>query len=165
MQGGGDPPAEIHKGYAPDRSIPFGVPAGGFCGSSCFGQREHHTVPLPCLTLRQRTSETAKYTHHIIAQAISSTSMISGGPLRPVYTVRITQFKAQTIATTPLKSTLRRVAGFLFMSDPLHKKAPVRAALIKQHKNVFGKRRSFGYAVSPFCRSFIKDAGSIPTRS
>ena len=39
------------------------------------------------------------------------------------------------------------------------------AALIKQHKIVFGKRRSFGYAVSPFCRSFIKDAGSIPTRS
>ena len=39
------------------------------------------------------------------------------------------------------------------------------AARIKQHKNVFRKRRSFGYAVSPFCRSISKDAGSIPTRS
>ena len=42
---------------------------------------------------------------------------------------------------------------------------PQWTALIKQHKIVFGKRRSFGYAVSPFCRSFSKDAGSIPTRS
>lgn len=40
-----------------------------------------------------------------------------------------------------------------------------RAALIKQHKIVFEKRRSFGYAVSPFDRSPSKDAGSIPTRS
>ena len=39
------------------------------------------------------------------------------------------------------------------------------SALIKQHKIVFGKRRSFGYAVSPFDRSPSKDAGSIPTRS
>ena len=45
------------------------------------------------------------------------------------------------------------------------KRAAFRAALIKQHKIVFGKRRSFGYAVSPFCRSSSKDAGSIPTRS
>ena len=41
----------------------------------------------------------------------------------------------------------------------------IGAARIKQHKNVFRKRRSFGYAVSPFCRSISKDAGSIPTRS
>ncbi len=40
----------------------------------------------------------------------------------------------------------------------------IRAALIKQHKNVFGKRRSFGYAVSPLCRSFSMVAGSIPTK-
>ncbi len=40
-----------------------------------------------------------------------------------------------------------------------------RAALIKQHEIVFGKRRSFGYAVSPFDRLPSKDAGSIPTRS
>ena len=45
------------------------------------------------------------------------------------------------------------------------KKISVGAARIKQHKNVFRKRRSFGYAVSPFCRSISKDAGSIPTRS
>ena len=45
------------------------------------------------------------------------------------------------------------------------KRYGLRAALIKQHKNVFGKRRSFGYAVSPFCRSFSMAAGSIPTRS
>ena len=45
------------------------------------------------------------------------------------------------------------------------KSRTIRAAPIKQYKIVFGKRRSFGYAVSPFCRSFIKDAGSIPTRS
>ena|GEM_PF-3824038 len=47
----------------------------------------------------------------------------------------------------------------------MKKTGPHRAALIKQHKIVFGKRRSFGYAVSPFCRSISKDAGSIPTRS
>lgn len=45
------------------------------------------------------------------------------------------------------------------------KRCFVETALIKQHKIVFGKRRSFGYAVSPFCRLFSKDAGSIPTRS
>lgn len=45
------------------------------------------------------------------------------------------------------------------------KKMLFGAARIKQHKNVFRKRRSFGYAVSPFCRSISKDAGSIPTRS
>ena len=45
------------------------------------------------------------------------------------------------------------------------KKQGFGAARIKQHKNVFRKRRSFGYAVSPFCRSISKDAGSIPTRS
>ena len=42
-----------------------------------------------------------------------------------------------------------------------NKKRQLRAALIKQHKIVFGKRRSFGYAVSPFCRSFSMAAGSI----
>lgn len=46
-----------------------------------------------------------------------------------------------------------------------NKKITLGAARIKQHKNVFRKRRSFGYAVSPFCRSISKDAGSIPTRS
>ena len=46
-----------------------------------------------------------------------------------------------------------------------NKKRQLRAALIKQHKIVFGKRRSFGYAVSPFDRLPSKDAGSIPTRS
>ena len=47
-----------------------------------------------------------------------------------------------------------------------NKKIPaIWVALIKQHKIVLGKRRSFGYAVSPFCRSFSKDAGSIPIRS
>ena len=45
------------------------------------------------------------------------------------------------------------------------KRSSLGAARIKQHKNVFRKRRSFGYAVSPFCRSISKDAGSIPTRS
>lgn len=45
------------------------------------------------------------------------------------------------------------------------KRADIWAALIKQHKIVFGKRYSFCYAVSPFCRLFSKDAGSIPTRS
>lgn len=49
---------------------------------------------------------------------------------------------------------------------PCHEKSTcIRAALIKQHKIVFGKRRSFGYAVSPFDRLPSKDAGSIPTRS
>lgn len=48
---------------------------------------------------------------------------------------------------------------------PHKKRHPIGAALIKQHRNVLGKRRSFGYAVSPFCRSASKDAGSIPTRS
>ena len=43
----------------------------------------------------------------------------------------------------------------------LKKSRSIGAALIKQHKNVFGKRRSFGYAVSPFCRSFSMAAGSI----
>lgn len=33
------------------------------------------------------------------------------------------------------------------------KKATFMPALIKQHKIVFGKRRSFGYAVSPIDRS------------
>lgn len=47
----------------------------------------------------------------------------------------------------------------------LKKETELGAALIKQHRNVLGKRRSFGYAVSPFCRSASKDAGSIPTRS
>ena len=46
-----------------------------------------------------------------------------------------------------------------------NKREGIGAALIKQHKIVFGNRRSFGYAVSPFCRSISKDAGSIPTRS
>ncbi len=45
------------------------------------------------------------------------------------------------------------------------KRTAIWAALIKQRKIVFEKRRSFGYAVSPFCRSLSKDAGSIPTRS
>lgn len=49
--------------------------------------------------------------------------------------------------------------------DKLEKGGSLGAARIKQHKNVFRKRRSFGYAVSPFCRSISKDAGSIPTRS
>ena len=40
------------------------------------------------------------------------------------------------------------------------KRTIIRAALIKQHKNVFGKRRSLGYAVSPFCRSLSKEMGS-----
>lgn len=47
----------------------------------------------------------------------------------------------------------------------MHKSSAFWAALIKQHKIVFGKRRSFGYAVFPFDRSPSKDAGSIPTRS
>ena len=47
----------------------------------------------------------------------------------------------------------------------MKKQLDIGAARIKQHKNVFRKRRSFGYAVSPFCRSISKDAGSIPTRS
>lgn len=34
----------------------------------------------------------------------------------------------------------------------------IKAARIKQHKIVFRKRRSFGYAVSLFCRLFSKDA-------
>ena len=45
------------------------------------------------------------------------------------------------------------------------KGAGIRAALIKQYKNVFGKWRSFSYAVSAFYSSFSKDAGNIPTRS
>ena len=45
-------------------------------------------------------------------------------------------------------------------NSPEIKKPAFRAALIKQHRNVFGKRRSFGYAVSPFCRSFSMAAGS-----
>ena len=45
------------------------------------------------------------------------------------------------------------------------KDSAIRAARIKQHKIVFGKRHSFCYVVSPFCRSFSKDAGSIPRRS
>ena len=42
------------------------------------------------------------------------------------------------------------------------KDSAIMAARIKQHKIVFGKRHSFCYVVSPFCRSFSKDAGSIP---
>lgn len=53
----------------------------------------------------------------------------------------------------------------LFQPLPYKKRPTLGAARIKQHKNVFRKRRSFGYAVSPFCRSISKDAGSIPTRS
>ena len=45
------------------------------------------------------------------------------------------------------------------------KKDTLLGGSIKQHRNVFAKRRSFGYAVSPFCRSFSKGAGSIPIRS
>ena len=37
------------------------------------------------------------------------------------------------------------------------KKALSKAALIKQHRIVFGKRRSFGYAVSPFFRSLSRE--------
>ena len=37
-------------------------------------------------------------------------------------------------------------------------------ALIKQHRGVFGKRRSLGYAAFLFCGSFGKGAGRIPAR-
>ena len=66
----------------------------------------------------------------------------------------------------------RKITGFqtlylryLYLLRGTRKKTRFGAARIKQHKNVFRKRRSFGYAVSPFCRSISKDAGSIPTRS
>lgn len=57
--------------------------------------------------------------------------------------------------------------GMVFYSPVgrIKKEGRLWAALIKQYRNVFGKRRSFGYAVSPFCRPFSKDVGSIPIRS
>lgn len=54
---------------------------------------------------------------------------------------------------------------YITVKEICEKAGVIGAARIKQHKNVFRKRRSFGYAVSPFCRSISKDAGSIPTRS
>lgn len=57
------------------------------------------------------------------------------------------------------------LGGVKSIAKVCEKLVPFGAARIKQHKNVFRKRRSFGYAVSPFCRSISKDAGSIPTRS
>lgn len=67
------------------------------------------------------------------------------------------QNEKQPKAKTGLARCLELASG--------HKGLVFGAARIKQHKNVFRKRRSFGYAVSPFCRSISKDAGSIPTRS
>lgn len=60
---------------------------------------------------------------------------------------------------TPAHYSYRRVPPF-GRQNPLsiEKQPPIGAALIKQHKIVFGKRRSFGYAVSPLFRSCSKDA-------
>lgn len=52
----------------------------------------------------------------------------------------------------------------IFDALPTCEKRDLWVALIKQHKIVFEKRRSFGYAVPPFCKLFSKDTGSIPTR-
>lgn len=74
--------------------------------------------------------------------------------------------KIRNSAVLPLAGNLLGSAFPKPCYGGLHRKnISVGAARIKQHKNVFRKRRSFGYAVSPFCRSISKDAGSIPTRS